>query len=282
VTAVAKIGFVGLGDMGGAMVRRIIDAGWPTVLWARRPAALEPFAETGVTFAPSLAALAEQVDLIGICVWSDDDVREIVTGEHGILAGCRPGTIVAIHSTVSPATCRELAEFARTSGVELLDAPVTGGRTVALVGGLTTAVGGASATVTRCRPVFEAFAETVIHVGEVGSGQHAKLLNNALLAANIALADDALTMGIRMGLDETALLAVLQSGSGRSFALDVAVNIRRSAATREAALPALQKDVESLVREVGADEEAGHLIRDVAAITIDRLTNPPIGWGERS
>jgi 3-hydroxyisobutyrate dehydrogenase len=109
--------------MGGAMARQVIAAGWPTVLWARRPEVLGAFDAPNVEAAATPAALAAVADLVGVCVWADDDVREVVAGDDGLLAGCRPGTVVAVHSTVSPATCRQLAELAAPRGVAVLDAP---------------------------------------------------------------------------------------------------------------------------------------------------------------
>jgi len=261
------------------MASRIIEAGWPTVLWARRPEAVAPFAAPNVETAGSPAALAATADLIGICVWTDDDVRDVVAGEGGVLASCRPGTVIAIHSTTRPATCQELASAAAASGVIVLDAPVSGGRNAAVAGSLTVAVGGAEAALARCRPVFESFASTIVRLGDVGAGQVGKLLNNALLAANLALADDALSLGQALGLDAHELAQLLRSGSGRSFGLEVALASRASAETRHAALPALEKDVHTLTADADPDDRAGTgLLRDAAAEAIRRLRQPPDTW----
>ena len=256
------------------MARRIVGAGWPTVLWARRPAVLRAFEAPNVEAAASPAALAARVDLVGICVWADEDVHEVVAGEDGVLAGCREGTVVAVHSTVLPATCRELADMAAARGVVLLDAPVTGGRKVALTGGLAMAIGGDDAALARCQPVFESSAGTVVRLGDVGAGQVGKLLNNALLAANLAVADDALTLGEALGLDAAVLAQLLRKGSGRSYALEVALASRASATTRRAALPALEKDVRNLAAELAAAGRAETLLREVAAEAIRRLREP--------
>lgn len=259
------------------MAHRIIDAGWPTVLWARRPEVLEPFAGRTVDTAPTPAALAAIADLVCVCVWADDDVRAVLAGPEGVLAGCRPGTVIAIHSTVLPGTCREVEERAASSGVVVLDAPVTGGREVAREGSLTVAVGGDEGTLARCRPVFDTFASTVVHLGPVGTGQLAKLINNALLAANLAMADDALALGAALGLDPEVLTDFLRTGSGRSYGLDIARAARSSAATRQAARPALEKDLDALA--AAADEQAGAapFLRDAAAEAIRRLGFPPPG-----
>lgn len=274
VRPVESVGFIGLGHMGGGMARRIIDAGWRTVLWARRPEVLDSFAGDEVEFAGTPADLAAASDVVGVCVWADEDVRQVVAGEHGLLSGCRPGTVIAIHATVLPGTCRDLARLAAEQDVAVLDAPVSGGRDVALAGALTVAVGGTEEATARARPVFEAFAGTITRVGGVGAGQLAKLVNNALLAANIAVADDALTLGRDLGIDTDALTAFLREGSGRSYGLDVALRARTSAATREVARPALEKDLQLLGAEAGGDDA---LLR-LAAEAVRRLQSPPDGW----
>ena len=135
-----RVGFIGLGNIGGAMVTRIIGAGFPTVLWARRPDAIAPFQGELVETAESPADLASRADIVGICVWSDEDVQDVMLGDRGVLAGCRPGTVVAIHSTTQPETCRALADAARELDVAVIDAPVSGGRDGALAGTLVVAV----------------------------------------------------------------------------------------------------------------------------------------------
>ena len=244
--------------MGGAIATRIIHAGWNTILWARRSSALDEFRGPNVEVAETPAELAATADVIGICVWSDDDVREVVAGERGVIAGCRPGTVIAIHSTVLPSTVRELAALAAKTGVRVVDAPVSGGRKVALAGFLTLAVGGDAGALAYCRPVFDAFAGEVVCLGDVGAGQVAKLLNNTLFAANLAVADDAITLGEAMGVDAGALAQFLAAGSGRSYGLDIAQTTRASEVTRQAALPALQKDVDRLTTEAAAHGIARH------------------------
>jgi 3-hydroxyisobutyrate dehydrogenase-like beta-hydroxyacid dehydrogenase len=151
---------------------------------------------------------------------------------------------------------------------------VTGGRKVALAGALAMAIGGDGPTLARCRPVFESFAGTIVRLGDAGAGQLAKLLNNALLAANLALADDALTLAEALGLDAAVLAQLVRGGSGRSYALDVALAARTSAATRQAALPALEKDLHSLTAELAAADSAGSLLHEAAAEAIRRLRDP--------
>ena len=215
-----RVGFIGLGSQGAPIARRIIEAGFPVTLWARRPATLERFAGTHATTADSPAKLAATSDLVALCVRDDADVAEVTGGPDGVLAGLRPGTVVAVHSTVHPDTCRRLAEQAASAGAHVVDAPVSGGSPAAEAGRLLVMVGGDDATVARCSPVFATFGDPVVHLGPLGSGQLTKLLNNAAFTAHLGLAADLLALGKTLGLDRGRLAEVVLHGSGRSFALE--------------------------------------------------------------
>ncbi len=274
-----RVGFIGLGDMGGAIAERVIAAGFPTVLWARRPETLQAFDSPHVEIATSPADLAARADVIGVCVWADDDVRHVLGGDEGVLAGCQPGTVIAVHSTILPETCRELAANAGDQGVTFLDAPVSGGRMAVRDGTLVVAVGGDYEAVERCRPYLASFGNPVVHVGPVGSGQLVKLVNNALLAANMTLADDALTIGQMLGVTPEAMHQVLRLGSGRSFALDVVFGARASAEVRERAREPLEKDVQALATDPAVREIEGvTAILEAAGEAIRRLAEPPPRW----
>lgn len=211
-------GFIGLGSQGAPMARRMIDAGLDTVLWARRPETLEPYRGTRARFAASIAELAGGVDHVGLCVVTDDDVRQVC---DQLIPALRPGCIVAIHSTVHPDTCRAVETQAAARGVRVIDAPVSGGEPGAQAGTLTVMVGGDPADLAIARPVFETFARLIVHLGPVGTGQHAKLINNTLLAANLGLAHAALEAGATLGVDQAALVELLLASSGRSLAVEI-------------------------------------------------------------
>ncbi len=214
-----RVGFIGLGSQGAPMAQRIVAAGHPTTLWARRAASLEPFAGTAATTADSPSALGAASDLVCVCVVGDDDVREVLTAENGVLAGMAAGGVVAVHSTVHPETCRELAKTASAQGVSLIDAPVSGGGPAAEAGRLLVMAGGDAEVIERCRPVFDSYADPIVHLGAVGSGQVTKLLNNLLFTANLATAMSTFTLGTEMGVDATRLAQVIAHGSANSFAL---------------------------------------------------------------
>ena len=214
-----RVGFIGLGSQGAPMARRIVDGGYELTLWARRRTTLEPFADTAAKTAQSPAELAAGSDLVCLCVVGDGDVREVLDGDDGVLAGLAPGGIVAIHSTVHPDTCRAVAESAARQGVSVVDAPVSGGAPAAEQGKLLVMVGGDDGVVERCLPVFATYADPIVHLGALGSGQVTKILNNLLFTANLGGAISTLELGESLGIDRDRLCEVLSSGSATSKAL---------------------------------------------------------------
>lgn len=214
-----RVGFVGLGDIGEPMARHIIQAGFPVRLWARREASLSPFRSESVTLAANLAELGRESDVVGVCVFSDEDVREVVLGGEGILDGIAPGGIILIHSTVLADTVIELAERCAAKGVTVMDVPVSGFRSGAEAGQLTVMAGGPPEAFDFVRPVLESFGSHVVHLGPTGSGLRMKALNQALLFANLNSAALALDAGRELGLDPGATQEVLSSATGSSSAL---------------------------------------------------------------
>ena len=215
-----RVGFIGLGSQGAPIARRIVHAGFPVTLWARRAATLEPFAGTHAAIADSPAALAAASDIVGLCVGDDADIATVTEGAAGVLAGLQAGAIIAVHSTVHPDTCRRLAERAGAIGAHVVDAPVSGGKPAADAGRLLVMVGGDDATVARCAPVFATFGDPVVHLGALGAGQVTKLLNNAAFTAHLGLAASLLALGESLDVDAKRLAEVLLHGSGQSFALE--------------------------------------------------------------
>ncbi len=171
--------------------------------------------------ADDLPGVGRASDLVGVCVVDDDGVRSVVLGDGGVLAGMAPGGIVAVHSTVHPRTCEELARAAAPLGVGVVDAPVSGGGQAAAARRLLVLVGGAERDAQRATPVFRTYGDPVLHVGPLGSGQLAKLINNALMTAQLGLADEGLRLGAALGLDPAPLAGALLQASGSSFSLGV-------------------------------------------------------------
>ena len=203
------------------MARRIIDAGLPVALWARRAANLEPFNGASCSVATSLAELGVNSDVIGVCVFDDEGVRKVTLGEGGVLATMAPGSILVIHSTVSVTTMQDIEAAARQRGIAVLDAPVAGSRLRAEQGTLAVMVGGDGEAYHRALPVLQCYGGTIAHMGKCGNGQLMKALNNALAAANVGLAAQALEKGSTLGLPRDEMLLILKNASGASFMLDV-------------------------------------------------------------
>ncbi|OBB17157.1 6-phosphogluconate dehydrogenase [Mycobacteriaceae bacterium 1482268.1] len=263
-----RVGFIGLGSQGAPMARRIVESGYDLTLWARRPAALDPFADTAAKTAGSPAELAAASDLVCLCVVGDDDVREVVNGDTGVLAGLESGGIIAIHSTVHPDTCAEIAETAARQAVSVVDAPVSGGGPAAEEGALLVMVGGDDEVVQRCRPVFATYADPVVHLGPLGSGQLAKILNNLLFSANLGAADSTLTLGESLGIPRDRLCEVLTRGSATSKAVgSIAVFGGTLDQLESLAGPLLRKDVRhaaSIADAAGASEGVVFVAADAA------------------
>jgi 3-hydroxyisobutyrate dehydrogenase-like beta-hydroxyacid dehydrogenase len=210
-------GFVGLGSQGAPIARRMAAAGFSTLLWARRPETLQPFRASSAKIVGSLEELAAGAEHVGVCV-TDDAVSDIC---GRLLPAMRRGARIVIHSTTLPETCRRLAEEAAEHGVAMLEAPVSGGPPAAEAGALTVMTAGDAEVLAAARPILETFSGLILHLGPHGAAQSAKLVNNTLLAANLGVADQALAAGACLGLDRAALLELLMSSSGRSFALQV-------------------------------------------------------------
>ncbi|OJZ72205.1 6-phosphogluconate dehydrogenase [Mycobacterium paraffinicum] len=242
-----RVGFIGLGSQGGPMARRIVEGGYETTLWARRPATLEAFADTTAKVAGSPAELAAASDLVCLCVVGDADIDEITSGDHGVLAAMKPGGVIAVHSTVHPNTCRELAKKAAAKGISVVDAPVSGGAPAASEGRLLVMAGGDADAVARCRPVFATYADPIVHLGELGSGQTTKLLNNLLFTAHLATAATTLSLADALGVDPDRLTEVISRSSGNSFALNALGGIGGLDRLAGVAGTLLQKDVRLVV-----------------------------------
>ncbi|WP_067680678.1 NAD(P)-dependent oxidoreductase [Nocardia miyunensis] len=269
-----RVGFIGLGSQGGPMARRIVEEGYETTLWARRPASLEPYADTAAKTAATPAELGAASDLVCLCVVGDDDVRQVLEGEHGVLAGMRSGGIIAIHSTVHPDTCRQLAEKTAAQGISLIDATVSGGGMAAAERRLLVMVGGEDDAVERVRPVFATYADPIVHLGGVGSGQTTKLLNNLLFTANLATAKSALDLGSALGIDAARLGEVITHGTANSFALGRITNPGGFELLAGHAAGLLRKDVGLIAGLAStADAEPG-IVLTAADATLAMMQNP--------
>jgi 3-hydroxyisobutyrate dehydrogenase len=269
---VPRVGFVGLGDIGAPMARRIRAAGFPTTLWARRPSTLDAFPELDFARAATPIEVGACSDVFGICVFDDNGLREVLLGPGGVLAGMAAGGVVLIHSTASVTVCAEIAEVAVTRGVAVLDAPVSGARAGAEAGTLTVMVGGDRAAYERALPVLRSVGSAVHLLGPLGSGQAMKVLNNVLYFATGRLAAVAIETGAALGMDVTAVTDVLRTASARSFSLDcMADQMRSDQQVTERSAAVIRKDT-ALFRALR--EEAGVERTPLDELAADRVRHP--------
>lgn len=206
----AHVGFIGLGQIGKPMARRFTD--WPGGLTVcdAVPATTASFAARGVSVAATPAEVGERCTVISVMVRDDAQVSDVVSGADGILLTARPGTVIAIHSTVEADTPARLAAVAAEHGVRIVDAPVSGGAMGAVGGTLAVMVGGAPEDVDVVRGPFGAFASLVAHVGPVGAGTRAKLARNLVTFASYAAVGEALRLAEAAGVDLALLGEVVR------------------------------------------------------------------------
>lgn len=259
-----KYGFIGLGSQGSPMAQRMIDAGLDVVLWARRPDSLAAYRNTPASFATSVAHLGSQVQHCGICVVDDEGVSEVC---KDLFPSMQPGSTIAIHSTVRPQLCQDLAKAASEYKLLLVDAPVSGGSGAAEAGKLTVMVGGSEEAFIKMRPVFETFSGLLIHLGDVGTGQMAKLVNNSMMAANLAIAHESFEAAKALGVELDAFSKLVKVSSGHSFAFDVRARMKEPGDFDHGARM-LNKDVYLLGEALG-DHSSYELIRATAQSFID-------------
>jgi 3-hydroxyisobutyrate dehydrogenase-like beta-hydroxyacid dehydrogenase len=208
--------FIGLGNMGLGMAHNLVKAGIATAVFDVRDEAVKSVVSAGATAASSCAEVAARAEVVCVAVFSEQQVRDVVIGtdaDPGVLAGAAPGTIIAVHSTVSPALVKELAAAADERRVFLIDVAMTGGGDVAAAeGNLTFMVGGPAEALAKAGPVLDAMARTVFHVGPVGAGVSAKIISNYLGTSNVALVREALRMAAGAGIEEQDILRIVQDG----------------------------------------------------------------------
>jgi 3-hydroxyisobutyrate dehydrogenase len=263
--------FIGLGQQGGPMAERMLSAGFPLTVWARRAEALAPLVEAGATAASSLAELGAGADHIGICVIDDAGVAEIC---DQLIPAMKAGSLLAIHSTILPESCEALSKRCEEAGIAFLDAPVSGGGGAAAAGTLTVMCGGSDTAFAQAKPVFESFAGTLVHLGPAGSGQRAKIVNNSLMAANMGLAHAALGAGDALGIDRAALAELIKAGSGRSFGFEVYARLPSPEAFSHGA-PLLVKDV-NLLADILPESADAAALRETAARFLEAATGKPL------
>lgn len=213
------MGFIGLGIMGFPMASNILKAGYPLTVYNRTRSRAEKLGELGARVAGSPKEVAQASDIVIAMVTDGPDVEEILFSPGGVVEGSRPGMVFVDMGTNSPEYARSFAERLSRHGVEFLDAPVTGGDKGAREGTLTIMVGGKEEVFKRVEPVLRTMGRAVIHVGPVGSGQMAKLINQVVVAINMVAMAEALALARRAGVDLEKLFQILSTGAASSFTI---------------------------------------------------------------
>ncbi|MGE0417898.1 MAG: NAD(P)-dependent oxidoreductase [Acetobacteraceae bacterium] len=212
-----KVGFIGVGNMGGPMCRNIIkNTNHEVIVFDLNPAAVKECTDLGASAGSSVADVASRADVVITSLPIPRVVEDVTLGAGGIAESARPGTVFIDLSTNSPATARRVAEGMAAKGVQMLEAPVSGGTARAAAGTIVIMVGGDAKVFEQQLPLLKSFSGEVVHVGDIGMGSTAKLINNMLAFCNSAAAAEALMMGKRSGIDLNKLDAVIRNASGMS------------------------------------------------------------------
>jgi len=252
------VGFIGTGSMGTPMVERLLAAGVPVELYARRQEVRKRFAGLGATVRPSIAELARSVRVFIVCVFSADQLAEIALGPDGVLANLPAGGVLVNHTTVDVGVLMRLQAMSDARDVWVLDAPVSGTSEDIRAGQLTVLAGGALEAGGVVEAALRTYASTVVRTGGVGSATKVKLINNLIFAAHVQVAESALRLGRDFGIDPDDLIAAFGSCSADSKVFDYA----RAGGTSvlRQSIPYLRKDV------AAADVAAADLGVDVGTL----------------
>jgi 3-hydroxyisobutyrate dehydrogenase-like beta-hydroxyacid dehydrogenase len=241
MTAIRKIGILGLGRMGLPMAQHLLSKGFSVAGYDPLEAARRSARELGVALVDSPREVARAAELVLVVVGFDREVEAVLFGDAGIAEAARAGLIVALGSTVAPRYAARLAERLRSHGVVLLDIPLARGEAAARSGSLLIYGGGDKACFDACRPAFSAFASDIFHLGEAGAGQVAKMVNNLILWACIVANDEGLRLGEALGLERARLQAALHHGSAQNWAMDHAAE--------RSGMPWAEKDMSIVLHE---------------------------------
>lgn len=265
------IGFLGAGQLGEAMIRRLLGAGHPVLAFARRTEVRTQLKGAGASLSDSVADLASRSDILISCLFSDSQLLETGLGPDGFIANAKKDAVFVSHTTGSTATLIELTKNS-ASPPAIVDAPVSGTAERIAEGKLTVLIGGDAAVVQRVRPILAAYADPIIQTGELGTALDIKLINNVLFAANAQLVASAAEVARGLGVDPGALLHALSACSGGSYAAAYADRNGGVDAFVDMAGKFLRKDVATAIavsKQVGADLG---LLRSVVEMGPLRLT----------
>ncbi|XP_064615066.1 3-hydroxyisobutyrate dehydrogenase, mitochondrial-like [Liolophura sinensis] len=215
------VGFIGLGNMGNHMARNLMKNGYPLVVFDVVDEVLNTLKSVGATVAGSPADVAAQATTIVTMLPSSPHVKEVYTGDSGILNSIQIGTLLLDSSTIDPQASKDVADLAKSKGAVYMDAPVSGGVNAARDAGLTFMVGGPQPSFDDAKKILSLLGKNIVYCGEVGTGQAAKICNNMLLAISMIGTAEAMNLGMRLGLDPKLLAGILNTSSGRCWSSEV-------------------------------------------------------------
>lgn len=216
-----RLGFIGLGAMGRPMAMHLLRAGHELAVWARRPESAQSLLEAGAVGCATPADLARRSEVVFTMVTTGVDVEQVVFGPEGLIEGFAPAAVLVDMSTIAPGMARSIAQRLAGRGVEMLDAPVSGGEAGAIAATLAIMAGGKAAVVDRIRPLFAVLGQSLVHVGESGAGQVAKACNQMIMVGFIQAVAEALQLAQAAGADPAKVLQALAGGSAGSRVLEV-------------------------------------------------------------
>ena len=214
-----KIGFIGLGNMGAPMAANLISAGYEVIGFDLSEEAIATFEAAGGTAVDSVTAIAQRSDVVVTMLPAGAHVRQIYMGEGGLLETVKPGTLLIDSSTIDVDSARAVAAAATAKGNPMVDAPVSGGVGGATAGTLTFMVGGSDAAFEAARPYLDIMGKTIVHAGDAGTGQAAKICNNMILGVSMIAVSEAFVLAEKLGLDAQKLFDISSTASGQCWAL---------------------------------------------------------------
>jgi 2-hydroxy-3-oxopropionate reductase len=216
-----KIGFIGLGIMGKPMSKNLLKAGYELVVCGHvRKGPVEELAAAGAKIAATPKEVAQRSDIVITMLPNSPQVEEVVLGQDGVIEGAPPGLVLADMSSIAPLVSRKVAAALAAKGVEMLDAPVSGGEPKAIAGTLSVMVGGKKEVFDRCYPVLKAMGASVVLTGAVGAGNVTKLANQVIVALNIAAMSEAFVLAVRAGVEPELVFQAIRGGLAGSTVLE--------------------------------------------------------------
>ncbi|EGG13797.1 3-hydroxyisobutyrate dehydrogenase [Cavenderia fasciculata] len=215
------VGFIGLGNMGGHQAMNLLKKGHKLVVYDISKDNVQKLTEKGATSAPTPADVAKQADIIVTMLPASAHVRSVYLGEKGILSTVKKGALLLDSSTIDPQTARDVANDALKAGAIMLDCPVSGGTGGAEAGTLTFMVGGAETDFERAKPYLQAMGKNIVHCGDVGTGQVAKVCNNLVLGISMIAVSEAMNLGVKLGMDPKKLSGIFNTSSARCWSSEL-------------------------------------------------------------